>query len=78
MKLKKIQNNIHEVRLGDTSIYFSYATPVAINSPTVRVVSKNIWSQTTARHINKIKEYIYGYLEVSNEEFLAELEKYKH
>lgn len=52
---RSLNNKLTEVQIGTTRIWFSYETPVAFsldyNTP---VVSQNIWSQTTNRHLNSI------------------------
>lgn len=64
-------DNFTRVSIGDLDVYFSYETPVALAYPAVgRVKSKNIWSRTTARHLNSIT----GAREVSNEAFNHQLE----
>ena len=60
--LKKIETNLHKVELTNYTLFFSYETVVAyIDKYNDRlVVSENIWSKTTAKHINKIKSQWYG------------------
>lgn len=43
------------VEVGDLTLHFSYETVIAFNSPfSGFVISKNIWSMTTGRHLNEI------------------------
>lgn len=43
------------VDIGDITLYFSYKTVVAFNTPeTGLVISENCWSTTTGRHLNAI------------------------
>jgi hypothetical protein len=48
-------NNLTRVYLGNLVLWFSYETVVAFHVPGQRrVVSENIWSNTTGRHLNEI------------------------
>ena len=54
-------------------MFFSYETPIAYYDEIDEkfYVSENIWSQTTGKHINKIKtEYANDYVTVINEDFV--------
>jgi hypothetical protein len=43
------------VTVGEITVFFSYTTPVGFLAPGLRrVVSQNVWSQTTGRHLNAI------------------------
>jgi hypothetical protein len=42
------------VEIGNLTLYFSYETIVAFRHKGMRIVSKNIWSNTTGRHLNEI------------------------
>lgn len=45
--------NCTTVRIGGVSLYFSYETIVGFRtSETGTVLSENIWSQTTGKHLN--------------------------
>lgn len=50
--------NFTEVRVGPIVLYFSYSTIVAFRAPgfgwSGMVVSENVWSQTTGKHLNWI------------------------
>jgi len=43
-----------EVSVGNLTIYFSYKTPVAFETPGNLVVSENVWGCTTGKHLNWI------------------------
>lgn len=47
-------NNLTEVQMGTTVVWFSYETPVAFIRNGVRVVCENRWSATTGRHLSAI------------------------
>ena len=48
-------NRAHGVRVGDVTLYFSYETIIAFEAPGYGlVVSENVWSMTTGRHLNAI------------------------
>lgn len=42
------------VRIGNLTLYFSYRTVVAFNDNNNFWISKNVWSNTTGRHLNCI------------------------
>ena len=45
--------NFNCVEIGNLDLYFSYETIVAFRAPdTGLVVSENIWSPTTGKHLN--------------------------
>lgn len=47
--------NTLRVAIGDFRVYFSYQTPVAFRAPGYGlVVSENVWSQTTGKHLAMI------------------------
>ena len=51
------QSNNTQVILPGLTLYFSYSTVIAFYTPeTGRVVSENIWSTTTGKHINNLKD----------------------
>lgn len=47
-------NNATYIQLGDLEIWYSYETPVAFRFAGKRVVSENVWSSTTGKHLNAI------------------------
>jgi len=42
--------------VGGNQIYYSYNTTVAVKTPIETYVSENVWSTTTAKHLNRIEE----------------------
>lgn len=45
--------NFNSVIIGNVELYFSYSTIVAFRTPfTGLVVSENVWSNTTGKHLN--------------------------
>ena len=49
-------SNFNKVQVSDSvAIWFSYDTPVAFEAGGETVVSENIWSRTTGRHLSKIE-----------------------
>lgn len=54
VKLDRNGSNSATVRIGPLSVAFSYETPVAFHLfETGWVVSENVWSRTTGKHINQ-------------------------
>ena len=54
MKLKKLGNNETEVQINDnTTVLFSYETPVAACVHGIYYKTDKKWSATTSKHINK-------------------------
>jgi len=47
-------NNTSKITVNGLTFHFSYTTLVAIEDSSIRVVHKNIWSRTTAKHLNNI------------------------
>src|SRR3972149_2372874 len=43
------------VSIGQITVYFSYKTPVAFETPHGLVCSENVWSTTTGKHLNWIE-----------------------
>jgi len=50
------QKSLYVERSGDREIYYSYNTTVAVKTPIETYVSENVWSVTTAKHLNRIEE----------------------
>lgn len=71
MKLIKLMNNFHYVELtnGDR-VYFSYETPIGYSTGVHGTVSKNVWSQTTGKHVNYLIREL-GFDQISHEDFKA-------
>lgn len=76
MKLTRISPNFHVFTLSnDVEIYFSYETPIAFLTSEGVLVSENVWSRTTGKHINWIKNNR-NITQVPNEEFSEQLDRY--
>ena len=56
MRKQVDQKSLYVERSGDREIYYSYNTTVAVKTPIETYVSENIWSMTTAKHLNRIEE----------------------
>jgi len=56
MKTQIDTKNLWFENIGDKTIYYSYNTTVAVKTPIDTFVSENVWSVTTARHLNRIEE----------------------
>jgi len=56
MKTQIDSKNLYFENIGDKTIYYSYNTTVAIKTPIDTYVSENVWSITTAKHLNRIEE----------------------
>jgi len=56
MKTQIDSKNLWFENIGDKTIYYSYNTTVAVRTPIDTYVSENVWSVTTARHLNRIEE----------------------
>jgi hypothetical protein len=50
------QKSLYVERSGDREIYYSYNTTVAVKTPIETYVCENVWSVTTAKHLNRIEE----------------------
>lgn len=58
----------HTVSIGDLDLYFSYEAVVAFRARGISlIVSENIWSATTGKHINAIAGK--GYPRLPREKF---------
>lgn len=52
-----VKPNLTEVKIGTITVWFSYETPVAFDCADYGlVVSENVWTMTTGRHLNAIDE----------------------
>lgn len=77
MKLFKLKDNLTRVDLGKLRLWFSYETIIALQTQNNDVIiSENIWSKTTGRHINIIKEG-YKHLQVDTKTFQEQVDKLK-
>ncbi len=56
MKTQIDSKNLWFENIGDKTIYYSYNTTVAVKTPIETYVCENVWSVTTARHLNRIEE----------------------
>ena len=67
-----------DVSVGNLTLNFSYNTVIAFNSPfSGFVISENVWSMTTGRHLNEIHPD--KSLRIPNKEFMQKLaETLKH
>lgn len=77
MKLHQIIDNFVKIDLdSQRSVYYSYETPVAVNFPETEgfVVSENIWSRTTGKHLDQISHKNNRLLYDQFERILGELE----
>lgn len=49
------KSNFHHVTVLNCEYYFSYRTLIAFDTPsTGLIVSENVWSTTTGRHLNQV------------------------
>lgn len=78
MKLIKYTDNLRLLRTMRVEVWFSYETPIAFRLEGVSeiTVSENIWSRTTAKHINQVKKQYTQIITLSNEEFMEKLRIY--
>lgn len=65
-------DNMTIVTIGDLKLYFSYRTVIAFEVDYEVVISKNIWSNITGKHLNWIDSD--HSKRISNEEFEAKLQ----
>ena len=56
MKTQIDSKNLWFENIGNKTIYYSYNTTVAVKTPIDTYVCENVWSVTTARHLNRIEE----------------------
>ena len=56
MKNQIDSKSLYFENVGDKTIYYSYNTTVAVKTPIDTYVSENVWSVTTAKHLNRIEE----------------------
>ena len=56
MKTQIDSKNLWFENIGSNTIYYSYNTAVAVKTPIDTYVSENVWSVTTAKHLNRIEE----------------------
>jgi hypothetical protein len=56
MKNQIDSKSLYYENVGDKTVYYSYNTTVAVKTPTDTYVCENVWSVTTAKHLNRIEE----------------------
>ena len=56
MKTQIDSKNLWFENIGNKTIYYSYNTTVAVKTPIDTYVCENVWSITTAKHLNRIEE----------------------
>jgi len=62
------------VEIGNLTLYFSYDTVIAFNSPkTGLVIRENDWSTTTGKHLNAINDN--KKIRIDGEKFQEQLDK---
>ena len=50
------KKSLYYTTQGSNTIYYSYNTAVAVKTPIDTYVCENVWSVTTAKHLNKIED----------------------
>jgi hypothetical protein len=75
MKLTQIMPNLHEYNGGGVQVFFSYETPIAYwdGLEGEIVVSENVWTRTTGRHLARIKTLYPNHVVLPHEEFTVRL-----
>jgi hypothetical protein len=56
MKTQIDQKSLYTQTIGNNQVFYSYNTTVAIKTPIDTYVCENVWSVTTAKHLNRIEE----------------------
>ena len=56
MKIQIDQKSLYTDIIGNNQVFYSYNTAVAIKTPIDTYVCENVWSFTTAKHLNRIEE----------------------
>ena len=56
MKTQIDQKSLYTQTIGNNEVFYSYNTTVAIKTPVDTYVCENVWSVTTAKHLNRIEE----------------------
>ena len=56
MKTQIDSKSLYWAKVGQNTVYISYNTIVGITTPIDTYISENVWSVTTARHLNRIEE----------------------
>lgn len=71
--LVELGPHFHKVRIGNTLLWFSYETCVAFHGEDGMVISENVWSKTTGKHLNYLSTD--QSVRVPHTEFEARLKK---
>ena len=50
------KKSLYQKIQGDKTIFYSYNTTVAVKTAIETYVCENVWSVTTAKHLNRIEE----------------------
>jgi hypothetical protein len=50
----ELLNNFREVQIGGIQVWFSFETPIAFKKNGIFYCSENVWTRTTAKHLNII------------------------
>ena len=56
MKTQIDSKSLYWANYGSNVVYISYDTIVAVKTPVDTYVCENVWSITTAKHLNRIEE----------------------
>ena len=56
MKTQIDSKSLYWAKVGQNTVYISYNTIVGITTPIDTYISENVWSVTTAKHLNRIEE----------------------
>ena len=56
MKTQIDSKSLYWANYGNNVVYISYDTIVAVKTPVDTYVCENVWSVTTAKHLNRIEE----------------------
>ena len=56
MKTQIDQKSLYTQTIGNNQVFYSYNTTVAIKTAVDTYVCENVWSVTTAKHLNRIEE----------------------
>ena len=54
IELRQLGPSLTFVRIGQADFYFSYETCVAVRTDSRFVISENVWSRTTGKHLTEI------------------------
>ena len=55
-QLLRTTKNLYCDYVNGYQVYYSYNTAVAVKTPIDTYVCENVWSVTTAKHLNRIEE----------------------